>query len=311
MSTPQQDFLKWRFGMFIHFGMATWHDVEWAHGYEDPRTFAPSRLDCGQWARSAKAAGMQYAVLTTKHTGGWCLWPSKHTSSHATTAFSNYREGQGDIVREFVAACREHALKVGLYYCFPRNFGAPKDKTPLHGLPPEAGNQRAGFVKAQLTELLSNYGPIDQLWCDQYNYDLGDDWPEILKLVRSLQPTCIVVANNSLDLSVTDVHSYEYPWLIDPKRAQWLADNNRGVLPPEDNVTPSEVCDILESTWFWHSKAPRHLKSAAQTVDMLTLCNRRHANYLLNVAPDRSGLIPQATVERLTEIGDILRQYDA
>ena len=108
--------------MFIHFNMATFNNRQWATGTEDPATFAPSKLDCGQWLDAAEAAGMKYAVLTVKHTGGWCLWDSKHTERTISRSFRNFRNGQGDLVREFVDACRKRGIKVGLYYCLPGDF---------------------------------------------------------------------------------------------------------------------------------------------------------------------------------------------
>jgi alpha-L-fucosidase len=117
----REDFLKWRFGLFIHFNVATFNERDWANGYEDPATFAPGKLDCGQWADAARAAGMKYAVLTVKHTGGWCLWDSRYTT-HDITAFKNYKQGKGDIVREFVDAFRSRGLKVGFYYCAPGSY---------------------------------------------------------------------------------------------------------------------------------------------------------------------------------------------
>ncbi|UCG58523.1 MAG: alpha-L-fucosidase, partial [Phycisphaerales bacterium] len=120
----QQEFVKLRFGLFLHFNMATYVDREWANGYEDPALFKPDKLDCRQWADLASAAGMRYAVLTVKHTGGWCLWDSKHTA-HDIAGFVNYKNGKGDIALEFVDAFRARGLKVGFYYCFPGNFSDP------------------------------------------------------------------------------------------------------------------------------------------------------------------------------------------
>jgi len=166
VSQLREDFLKWKFGMFIHFNVATSNEREWSNGHEDPATFAPDKLDCNQWADAASTAGMQYAVLTVKHTGGWCLWDSEFTD-HDATAFCNYKRGKGDIVRQFVDAFRERGLKVGLYYCFPGNYtgrhGNPsllEGEEDLHGLPPEAKGGYPGFIKKQLTELLTRYGPI-------------------------------------------------------------------------------------------------------------------------------------------------------
>jgi alpha-L-fucosidase len=167
--------MKWRFGMFIHFNLGTFADLDWAGGYEDPALFNPANLDCGQWADAAKEAGMTYLVLTVKHTEGIALYPSAWTT-HDITLFKNFRNGKGDIVREFVDACRSRGLKVGLYYCFPGDYSdeahrnAPPPGMPnLHGLPPEAAADYAGFVRRQLAELLTNYGPIDLLWIDAFD----------------------------------------------------------------------------------------------------------------------------------------------
>jgi len=157
----RQDFLKLRFGLFLHFNMATYINREWANGYEDPALFKPDRLDCEKWAEVAGAAGMKYGVLTVKHTGGWCLWDSDHTA-HDITRFIHYKNGRGDIVRQFVDAFRARGLRVGFYYCFPGDFsrsGLPESMPDLHGLPPEAAGDYVGFIKKQLTELLTNYGP--------------------------------------------------------------------------------------------------------------------------------------------------------
>ena len=305
MQALREDFLSWKFGMFIHFNVATYNNRQWALGYEDPASFQPQQLDCEQWAQAAVSAGMRYAVLTVKHTGGWCLWPSKLTKSHGMAAFVNYQNGAGDIVAEYVAACRKYNLKVGLYYCLPRDFGKPDGKESLRGLPPEAKPDPLAFVKGQLTELLSTYGQIDLLWFDQYQFDLAEQWRDIRSHVRALQPNCIIIANNSIDLHDTDIYGYEYPWLLGRKHDGWLERNNRTVLPPVDNQTPSEVCDLLGSNWFW-TTGGWHLKPARQVADMVTLCNTRRSNYLLNVAPDRSGLIPQASLKRLAEIGKLL-----
>lgn len=116
LESKQKEFLSWRFGMFLHFNMSTFSGTGWCSGYEDTLLFNPTKMDCGQWADAAKAAGMKYAVLTAKHTDGWCLWDSKFTK-HDIARFSNYKNGKGDIVKEFVDAFRSRGLKVGLYYC--------------------------------------------------------------------------------------------------------------------------------------------------------------------------------------------------
>jgi len=293
----REEFLRWRFGMFLHFNMATYIDREWADGYEDPALFKPDKLDCGQWLDLARAAGMRYAVLTVKHTGGWCLWDSAHTT-HDIASFVNYKNGKGDIVREFVDACRQRKLKVGFYYCFPGDFSRPgvgntipEGKPDLHGLPPEAAGDFVGFIKKQLTELLTDYGPVDLLWIDQYsNRYTYADWPGILAHIHALQANCIVIGNNAHNLTESDIYSCELPW--DPNS-----------MVPVGNSMPAEVCDKISRTWFWNtSDTPEHVKSVQKLTETLSRCNERRANYLLNVPPDRSGLISDEHLRRLREL---------
>ena len=303
LSAQQRDFMTWRFGMFLHFNIGTFADRDWASGYEDPGLFDPAKLDCGQWADTAKAAGMTYMVLTVKHTEGIALYPSAFTT-HDITLFKKFRNGKGDIVREFVDACRSRGLKVGLYYCFPGDYSdeahgnaSPPGKPNLHGLPPEAAGDYVGFMKHQLAEMLTNYGPIDLLWIDQYaNKYTGDRWPEIQAYLKSLQPRCLVLANNAPTLRDSDVLGYEYPW--------------RHELPPVDNALPAEVCDAIQTgqRWFWtETKNPSDIQTADQIVKTLRLCNQRRANYLLDVPPDRNGLISGPQLQRLKEVGELAR----
>lgn len=303
MKHPQEDFMNLKFGMFIHFNIATFNEREWANGYEDPATFAPDKLDCNQWADAAKSAGMKYAVLTVKHTEGYPLWDSAHTT-HDITAFKNYKDGKGDIVREFVDAFRSRGIKVGFYYCAPgdfdNNFGnkLPEGKPSLHGMPPEAAGDFHGFMKKQFTELLTNYGPVDLLWCDQYSVKLGkNQWRDIMAHIRKLQPNCLIIANNSHVSKDTDIHSYEYPYYK----------NEKGY-PPSGNTIPSEVCDtiVTSGNWFWQPGIDAHMRSAEDIVKVLRMCNARRANYLLNVGPDRHGLIPDYALKRLREVGELM-----
>ena len=297
----REDFLILRFGLFLHFNMATYVDREWANGYEHPALFKPDKLNCGQWADVARAAGMKYGVLTVKHTGGWCLWDSDHTT-HDITSFTNYKDGKGDIVREFVDAFRARGLKVGFYYCFPGDFSNPRHgsripegRPDLHGLPPEAAADYVGFIKKQLTELLTQYGPIDLLWIDQYNNKYTRSrWQEVRAHIRSLQPRCLVIGNNAHSLRDSDIYSCEFPWA--PKG-----------MPPEGNSIPAEVCDKISKTWFWNTTdEPKHLKDTQAIIKMLKLCNERNANYLLNVPPDRHGLISAMHLKRMQEVASLL-----
>lgn len=307
LTAAQRDFMRWRFGMFVHFNLGTFADLDWAGGYEDPALFNPARLDCGQWADEAKAAGMTYMVLTVKHTEGIALYDSALTR-HDITKFKNFRNGKGDIVREFVRACRSRGLKVGLYYCFPGDYAdeahhnaPPPGQPDLHGLPPEAQGDFVGFMKKQLAEMLTNYGPIDLLWIDQWdNKYTVKQWPEILAYLKSLQPRCIVLGNNAHNLRESDSLSYEFSWLQE--------------MPPVGNGLPAEVCDPIQNgaRWFWTEiKKPEDLQTAQAVMERLKLCNSRNANYLLDVPPDRDGLISGPQLQRLREIGALLRAGSA
>jgi alpha-L-fucosidase len=303
LTAQQRDFVKWRFGMFIHFNLATFTDRDWAGGYEDPNLFNPTKLDCGQWADAAKQAGMTYLVLTVKHTEGIALYPSEVTTRD-TRMFTKFRGGKGDVVRDFVDACRSRGLRVGLYYCFPGDYSdaahknAPPSGMPnLHGLPPEAAGDYVGFMKRQLAEMMTNYGPIDLLWIDQYaNKYTAAQWPELLAFLRALQPSCIILANNARNLRDSDVLSYEHPWKSD--------------MPESGNMLPGEVCDTIQAgaRWFWkEARQPADLQSAVVIVDRIRMCNSRNANYLLDVPPDPNGLISGPQLQRLREVGDLLR----
>ncbi len=150
-------------------------------------------------------------------------------------------------------------------------------------------------MKKQFTELLTGYGPIDLIWCDQYKVLTSrDQWYELKAHIRKLQPNCVVVANNSHDFKETDIHSYEYP----------IYRNENGY-PPVGNIRPSEVCDTITAngSWFWHPDSEQKMRSAEEIVAVLRKCNERGANYLLDFGPDRSGRLPVAFVNRLQEIG--------
>ena len=317
LESKQADFLKWKFGMFIHFNMATFVNREWATGYEDPLLFAPTKLNCEQWAKAAKSAGMNYAILTVKHTGGWCLWKSQFTQ-HGVQSFKNYKNGNGDIVREFVNAFRKHGLKVGFYYCLPGDYSErwgnkedkahgykiTKDQKDLHGLPPEAQGNYEEFIQKQIEELLSNYGQIDEMWFDQFeNKYTSPSWLKLKNTVHKLQPNCIVVANNSHDFTNTDIHSYEYPYWMSKQKPE-------NAIPSENNNSPAEVCDcIVDGTnWFYNDESPVKLQSADSIVQRLKVCNKRKSNYLLNVQPDKDGLISSIYLKQLKRIGKMNNQ---
>jgi alpha-L-fucosidase len=296
LETLQKDFMNWKFGMFIHFNMSTFVPGGWSTGKENPKNFNPTELDMGQWADAAKAAHMKYAVLTVKHTGGWCLWPSE-SASRSVKMFTNYKNGKGDLVKEFCDAFRKRGIKVGFYYCFP--LSCPKwanyETLPMEGY--ASGKADAlSFIKKQFKELLTGYGKVDLVWIDQSSTHHGGvksgDWVKVKNYIHSLQPDCIVIANNQSDYSRTDIAGYEYPYSLE--------------LPPAGNKMPSEVCDKLQKGWFSNPNGvPVPVRDTDYIVNkMLIPLNDNFSNYLLNCGPDKKGLMPVSVVAILKKIGE-------
>lgn len=193
--TPSQ--LLWQRderALFLHFGINTFTGREWGDGTEDPALFDPSALDPREWARTARQAGFRAMILTAKHHDGFCLWPSA-TTRHSV-ASSPWRGGDGDLVREFVDACRAEGLRAGLY-CSPWDRNAP-----AYGDSPRYNDM---FV-AQLTELLTRYGPIHEVWFDGANGEGPGgrrqvyDWPRFWGAVRRLQPEAVMFSDAGPDV---------------------------------------------------------------------------------------------------------------
>jgi len=295
----QQDFLELKFGMFMHFNMSTFVPGGWSSGKEDPLLFNPENLDFGQWADAAVAAKMKYAILTVKHTGGWCLWDTA-TSDRDVTWFKSYKDGKADIVQEYCDAFRSRGLKVGFYYCFPLWGGDTwkKYQTLPHEDYATGTIDAEGMIKAHFTELLTNYGDVDMVWIDQAGTDkggleYGKSWPRIKAHIHALQPNCLVIANNASDYIKSDTCAFEYPYSLE--------------LPPVDNTAVTEVCDKLNQGWFANPDTPCvPIRSAEYVVNkLLRPLNDRNANLLLNCAPEKTGLLHPGTVAVLRQIGEM------
>jgi len=269
----KQAFLDLKFGMFLHFNMATFHNIQHAKGTEDPRSFAPSHLSISQWADAARSARMNYAVLTVRHVDGFCLWPTKTTShSVASATCSN------DIARDFVDTFRKRGMKVGFYYSILDRHNGPDLELTLK----------------QLTELLTNYGDILILWFDAWDkgYTTYQDYPfyRIVKHVRKLQPNCLILVNdNGKSPGPTDIVCHEH---------------DEGS-PPAHNTKATEVCYKLQKAWFWQEGfAQQELLPVTKIVDELLLpLNQNRANLLLNCAPNPEGRLDDNVIARLREVG--------
>jgi alpha-L-fucosidase len=293
----RQSYVNMKFGMFLHFNMSTFNRCccaqclsvsgEWGLAANQvnsqgpvaaAKEFRPSALNCRQWARVAKSATCKYMVLTVKHHDGFCLWPSAYTDYCVKNATVTT-----DVVKEFVDSARIEGLKVGFYYSI-------KDLTNGYTL---------SFIKGQLTELLTNYGPITCLWFDGWNWAVGYNrvpYDTIKNLVRSIQPKCLLIENShTFSLTNTDIVEWEMP--IDGP-------------PALGNRYPAEGCQAIRASsdhcWFWHQTGNCTLMPAQSIVDELTTNNARNAAYLLDLTPDTLGLIPQCQADRMAEVGDLL-----
>ncbi|MGW9128705.1 alpha-L-fucosidase [Paenibacillus chitinolyticus] len=322
MSTREQRtrwFLQDRFGMFIHWGLYSIPARgEWIRGnermsYEQYQVyfdeFDASRYEPKKWAKAAKAAGQKYAVLTTKHHDGFCLFDSKLTDFKAT----NTPAGR-DLVREYVDAFREEGIMVGLYYSI---IDWHHDDYPGYGdkAHPDRDNEAAknkpidfdrylDYMHGQVKELLTNYGKIDIMWFD-FSYDdmTGEKWraTELIRMIRSIQPDIII--DNRLGGNIRAAEPEEYagdffsPEQIIPPG---------GIVDEKGEVVPWEACITLNDNWGYHA-ADKNYKSAKQVIRTLVECVSKNGNLLLNVAPDAKGEINRETLEVLDEVGEWLR----
>jgi alpha-L-fucosidase len=289
-----EDFLKLKFGMFIHYNMATYKGVQWVAGYPSPADFNPGieRIDTDAWADAAVSAGMKYGVLTAKHVAGFCLWDSKYTTYDIMHPDCPYQQ---DLVAQFIESFKSRGLKVGLYYCW-RNPGFDlMNRNGKHGvLPPECDpathnlKEQIEFQKKQIAELIEKYPDVFYIWNDALDSTIMTA-DEALTFIKGINPGIIASANwwdwgkkgkPFIDLAVTETKHF-----------------------PEENRVPGETCWVLEKSWFWNINTPP--KEAKDIVTQIAIANDRNANFLLNVGPDKQGKIMESSVKVLAEIGKL------
>ena len=304
---PSASQLAWQqdeLAMFIHFGVNTFTDREWGDGTESPRLFDPSALDARQWARTARAAGFKAMILTAKHHDGFCLWPTV-TTRHSV-AESPWRAGHGDLVREFVDACRAEGLKPGLYL-------SPWDRNhPTYG----DSARYLDIYEQQLTELLTQYGTIHEVWFDGANGEGPNgkrqiyDWPRIWGAVRRMQPEAVIFSDAGPDVrwignergaagttnwSTVDPRIVTAPGVEGAEVMRSLQDGDR-----EGTVwRPGETDVSIRPGWFYHPAEDARVRSVDDLVALYFSSVGRNSKLLLNVPPTRSGLLHEADVASL------------
>ncbi|BBH22425.1 hypothetical protein Back11_37700 [Paenibacillus baekrokdamisoli] len=301
--TPKQlAYQAWEFGLFVHFGLRTFYEgyVDFDEREMSPSLFNPTDLDCEQWIRTAKEAGMNYAVLTAKHHDGFSNWPSKYTNF--SVAQSPWKEGKGDVVKAFIDACRKYDVKPGLYY------------SPFDG---SAGfyNQNAqaydDYFVNQITELLGNYGDIDILWFDGCgSEDHEYDWERIIGEIRRLQPNLLIFNMGDPDFRWVGNEDGIAPlpcWnVVDATEFSILTEEKEAL--GEQLWLPAE-CDVqMRANWFYSDQDEHTVKSLDQLMGLYYYSVGRGANLLLNIGPDRQGLLPAKDTSQLKAMGSEIRR---
>lgn len=296
-SPLQLEYQDWEFGVFIHFGIRTFYEGvrDWDGQVMESSRFLPSELDCDQWAGVAAAAGAKYMVMTAKHHDGFANWPSSYTDF--SVAGSSWRGGQGDVVKEFTAACRRHGLKVGLYY------------SPMDASGKTYSDEKAydDYFINQISELLEPYGKIDILWFDGcgsagHRYD----WRRICGEIRRMQPEILIFSMGDPDfrwvgnemglapIPCWNVKS-QIPFAIDTTDSESLA------VPM---WLPAECdCRMRKRNWFYSDFDTCTVKSPVELMGLYYMSVGRGCNLLLNIGPDRRGLLPEPDVKSLLEFG--------
>lgn len=322
--SPQQ--LAWQqmeLTAFLHFGINTFTGREWGDGTEDPALFNPSGLDAEQWVRTLKDAGFKMVLLTAKHHDGFCLWPTK-TTTHSV-ASSPWKNGKGDVVKELRDACDKYGMKFGVYL-------SPWDRNAsCYGDSPKY-NQ---FFIQQLTELLTNYGEVHEVWFDGANGEGPNgkkqvyDWDAFYKTIRKLQPEAVMA-----------IMGDDVRWVGNEKgigrETEWSAtvltpgiytrsdENNKqlGVFGQAKDLGsrevlknarelfwyPSEVDVSIRPGWFYHKEEDAKVKSLKHLTDIYFQSVGYNSVLLLNIPPDRRGLINEADVTRLKEFAEYRKQ---
>jgi len=289
--------LKWwhdaRFGMFVHWGLyAQPGRHEWVMNRERiplaeyeklAKSWKPKPRAARDWARLAKAAGMKYMVMTTKHHEGFCLWDTKQHDYNAA------RQGPGrDLVREYVEACREFGLKIGFYYSLMDWHHSDGARCATDE---RARRRFVDFTRGCVRELMSNYGKIDILWYDvAWPLAKADQWEssETNQMARDLQPHLIINNRSCLDEDFGT-----------PEEHIQAAGAGR----------PWEACMTFNGSWGWQPCPSEDWLSTRKVLDMLRTCTAAGGNLLLNVGPQPDGSLPQEAIERLTQVGKWLKSY--
>lgn len=304
-AVPSHRQLLWhqmKYHAFIHFGPNTFTELEWGHGDESPDEFNPKELDCRQWAKTLKDAGLEGVVITAKHHDGFCLWPSEF-STH-TVRESGWRAGQGDVLRELSDACKEYGLKFGIYI-------SPWDRNH----PTYFTDEYNQVFKNMLEEVLTNYGDVYYVFLDGA-FSLGPDgrrqeydWQGFTEVIRRCQPDAVIFSDGGPDVRwIGNERGYadDTNWCTVKKGLFYPGIpgvNDQLLKGHEDGQQwlPAEVDVSIRPGWFYHQQEDNKVKTVAELMDIWLNSVGKNTNLLLNIPPDPRGLINEVDVSRLIE----------
>ncbi|MEM9380263.1 MAG: alpha-L-fucosidase [Planctomycetota bacterium] len=297
------------FYAFVHFGPNTFTGVEWGEGREDPDVFQPTGLDARQWVRAFKSAGMTGVVITAKHHDGFCLWPSDVTEHDV--ASSTWRDGGGDVLADLSRACAAEGMWLGVYL-------SPWDRhEPKYG----TGAPYDDHFVAQLTEVLTRYGPIAEVWFDGANGEGPNgkrqeyDWPRYVATVREHQPGAVIFSDAGPDVRWCGNERAiggETNWALLRRDEMVIGTSKTQELntghADGTHWVPAECNTSIRPGWFWRAGLDEEVKSIDALVDTYLASVGRGGNFLLNVPPDDRGLLPDVDVRRLALLGEVVRR---
>ena len=307
--TPSQiDQIERGYGMFIHFGVNTFNETEWSDGSLPASSYNPTDLDCDQWIKIAKEAGFRYVILVTKHHDGFCLWDSKYTDYDvASSPFKT------DVVHAVAKACEKYGIKLGLYYSLWDRHEPSYQDTKVY----------RKYMKKQLTELMTNYGEICELWFDG-GWDKADnDWniPEIYEYVKKMQPRCLLTVNHTIG-KPENISSIRQPLdykngdpiryfpvdfrIKDPNLVRW-DDPKYYERDGKMHYLAFEHTICLSDRWNWFQKKSTLAVRPLDELEALFYWGTANNNIMImNVPPDQTGKIRTHEKHRIMELADRL-----
>ena len=301
MKKEQLEFLNWEFGVFFHFGIRTFNEghKDWDMQDMPLSTFNPTELDCEDWIKTAYEAGAKYAILVCKHHDGFANWPSAYTEYSVKN--TPWKDGKGDVVREYVDACRKYGLKVGLYYS-PAQFGSVD----------MVSTDYDDYFINQIRELLTNYGKIDYLWFDGNGSENHEyDTKRIVAAIRQCQPEILIFNMWDPDTKWVGNESgvAHSPNKLTVGALDFSINKDIQDLLDEPLFLPTE-CDFRMrlTNWFYSENDVDTVKSVDELMGLYYYSVGRGANFLINIGPDRRGLLPDEDKKSLLKFGEQLRK---